>query len=294
MKKTLILYHAQCNDGAASMWSAWKKLGDSANYLAIGKLSKQNSSILKKCLNSNHIFMCDMMLEMPEIEKIIENNITITILDHHITNIEKIKKYQFNVNVQKYIKNFSNVEKSGGGLTWDFFHKKPRPLIIDYIEDSDLWKFNLPNSKIIYTYLLQFSWYSNKKIIDIFNNLEKLNANELYKLSIPIYDYANSIIKKNLNRVGKCLVLNTYEVPILNTSQFISETGNIMAKNEKFAIIWSMNNNGSIRVSLRSDKNGINVGQLATKLGIKGGGHIHAAGLIFNSFEDMTKQIKFL
>lgn len=43
-----------------------------------------------------------------------------------------------------------DMERSGAGLTWDHFHPdQPRPWIVDYVEDRDLWRFKLPSSEAI-------------------------------------------------------------------------------------------------------------------------------------------------
>ena len=67
-----------------------------------------------------------------------------------------------------------------------------------------------------------------------------------------------------------------------------------MAHDEPFAIIWQITKDGTVRISLRSDKNGMNVGELSGQLGNKGGGHANAAGTTFDSFTAMTEQIEIL
>lgn len=294
MQKTIILYHANCTDGAGSMWSAWKFFKDDAEYIAVGKQSKKQSSLIKKCLKADTVFMCDMMLEMVDIETLARQGVTVNLLDHHVTNIDQLKTYTFSDTAKKNINDFCDIERSGAGITWDHFHGGSRPVVIDYIEDFDLWHWKLPDGPSIHTFFSQFNWTSNEFIIETFNEIEPLSPGHLAAKGTPLVDYRNSLIAKNMSQVGRALVFGKYNVPILNGNHFISETGNEMAPAEPFAIIWQVMKDGAIRVSLRSDKDGMNVGELAGKLGNKGGGHAKAAGTTFDSFAEMTKQIEIL
>ncbi len=294
MQKPIILYHANCTDGAGSMWSAWRHFKDDAEYIAVGKQSKKQSSLLKKCLKADNVYMCDMMLDMEDIAKLASAKTIVHLLDHHVTNIELLEKYEFTDAQLSHIYNFCDISRSGAGITWDHFHGGSRPVLIDYIEDFDLWHWKLPDGPSIHTFFSQFNWTSNEFIIDTFNELEPLSPGHLAAKGTPLVKYRQSLIDKNMSQVGRALVFGQYNVPILNGNHFISETGNEMAIGEPFAMIWQVMKDGAIRISLRSDKDGMNVGELAGKLGNKGGGHEKAAGTTFDSFEAMMEQVEIL
>ena len=61
----------------------------------------------------------------------------------------------------------------------------------------------------------------------------------------------------------------------VNTNHLVSETGNELAKGVEFAATYFETDEHRI-YSLRSDKNGLDVSEIAAKYG--GGGHFHAAG----------------
>ena len=122
MQKTIILYHANCTDGAGSMWSAWKFFKDAADYIAVGKQSKKQSSLIRKCLKAETVYMCDMMLEMKDIETLAKQGVIVYLLDHHVTNIDQIENYSFSDTAKKNIKNFCDLKRSGAGITWYHFH----------------------------------------------------------------------------------------------------------------------------------------------------------------------------
>ena len=51
-----------------------------------------------------------------------------------------------------------DMERSGAGMTWDAIHTdhdlhRERPWLVNYVEDRDLWRFKLPNSKEVNAYI---------------------------------------------------------------------------------------------------------------------------------------------
>lgn len=303
--KTLVLYHANCTDGAGSMWAAWKHFNDTASYIAVGHESKKQDSILKRCRNADRIFMCDMMLDIVDIKNILDNGTEVNILDHHISNIEQLHASTLVADYPGLLKDFTDLERSGAGITWDHFHGGSRPAIIDYVEDFDLWNWKLPDGPSIHTYLGQFNWKGQQEIIDRFNEFEKMTPGHLAAKGTPLLEFKNDLIDRNIKQVGRAKVkvvlptefsrmVTTYNVPILNANQFISETGNIMAEDESFAIIWQVMKNGAVRISLRSDDDGADVSLLSQHLGTGGGGHVHASGTRFDSVNDMLEAIEFI
>ena len=339
--KTLILFHANCTDGAGAAWSAWKHFGDNAEYVSVGKQSKNQSKILKKCKKADIIFMCDMMMYYHQFLDILDSGTDVHLLDHHVTNMNSILGYRVmkekidgesiyfqydwatgdldysnkdgplknipedsirNVSIsileEKYpgqIHDFCDMGRSGAGITWDHFHGGSRPAIIDYVEDFDLWHWALPKGESIHVLLSQYNWNNNQLIFDEFDRFATMSPGHLAAEGAPLVKFRKSLVQRNMSQVGRCLVLGEYEVPILNTNHFISETGNLMAEGELFAIMWQLTGTGSIRISIRSNKeDGMKLVELSGKLGVNGGGHLHAAGTTYTSFEEMEKQIKFL
>lgn len=293
MSNTIILYHATCTDGAGAMWSAWKFFKETAAYIAVGKLSKKQSNILKRCKAAAEVYMCDMMLDMENIEMIAESGTKIYLLDHHLSNINKLAAYQFSDKAMENINDHNDLSRSGAGITWDFFHSGLRPSCIDYIEDFDLWNWALPDGPSIHVFFSQFNWKTNDDIISVFNELEQLSPGQLAAKGTPLVHYRDQLIDRQITQVGRASIL-TYDVPILNSNQFISETAHIMAKDELFAAIWQQTKEGSIRMSFRSDEKGLDVQEIAGRVGKNGGGHIHAAGTSFPNYDAMLKQVKFL
>ena len=299
--KTIVLYHANCTDGAGAMWSAWKHFGDKAKYIAVGHDSKKQSNILRQCKKASRVYMCDMMLNPEDIGDIVVAGAEVYLLDHHITNIEKFAAYDFgddDVAIRRHIHDFNDLERSGAGITWDHFHGGSRPAVIDYVESFDLWNWSLPDGESIHTLLSQCNWKSQEQILERFNEYEQMTPGHMAAKGAPLLAYRNDLIERNMAQVGRARVTvdgHTYHsIPILNANQLISETGNMMAENEHFAIIWQVMKTGQIRISLRSDEHGEDVAYIAQHLGIGGGGHVKASGTRYLSIDDMLKEIEFI
>ncbi len=293
--KTIILFHANCTDGAGAAWSAWKHFGDKAEYIPVGKQSKNQSRILKKCKEADIVFMCDMMMHPDQMREFMQAGTKVHVLDHHISNIERLDtvRDEFERDFPDLFRDFCDLKRSGAGLTWDHFHGGSRPVIIDYVEDFDLWNWRLPDGTSIHTFLSQFNWNKMEEIINRFNRFEKMTPGHLAAAGTPLVEYRASLIERNMSQVGRAEVLG-FNIPILNANQFISETGNEMCPDEPFALIWQFTKNGMVRVSLRSTIDGENVMRIAQKLGHDGGGHDLAAGTSFKNLNEMLKQVKFL
>lgn len=301
--KNVVIYHARCTDGAGAMWSAWKHFQDDAEYVPVGKNSKSQSNVLNKCHESNIVYMCDCMLGVDTIRSLLDNGVTVYLLDHHISNMDAIEATTLYSDYPHTLFNGNDLNRSGAGIAWDFFNNSPRPAIIDYVEDFDLWNWSLPNGQSIHTLLSQFNWKTNEEIISKFNEFEQLTADQLAALGAPLVLYKEDLMERNLAHIARAKVdvvtptafsrmVTTYDVPILNANQFISETGNIMAQGEDFALIWQVMGDSRVRVSLRSDENGLDVSKIAAVLGEQGGGHVHAAGTRFENIESMLEAIR--
>ena len=52
------------------------------------------------------------------------------------------------------LKAIFDMERSGAGLTWDYFYPgRPRPWLIDYVEDRDLWRFKIEDAEVVNAYI---------------------------------------------------------------------------------------------------------------------------------------------
>lgn len=265
MKSILVLYHKNCPDGFGAAWAAWKKFGDKAEYLPV----EHSVSAPKNLKGRENIYMVDFCYDYSVMEKLLEINRNIIVIDHHISG-EKAIKLSKNY--------FYALNHSGSVLSWIYFHKKPIPRILKHIEDIDLWKFKLPFTKEI-TAALELEGFNFKKWNKVASYLEDLKKRKKYINNGKILiEYRNKLIARIVNGAEK-FKFEKHTAYVANSPVLISEIGNSIVKNKKtIGVIW-FRKSGKIIVSLRSDGK-TDVSKIAVKYG--GGGHKAASGFIWD------------
>ena len=265
-KPIVIIYHADCSDGFGGAWAAWKKFGNKAEYISI-----QPSDDFVAGLKNKEIYLIDVSYKPDSLKKLMAANKRVTGIDHHISGRESTmmtQNYSFNNN------------HSGAVLAWKYFHhKKPVPKILSHIEDTDLWKFKIKNTKEIFAYLDLFDFSFplwDKLAVEIENVKTKKKFVEIGNI---IFKYENKLVQRMVSQNAELVIFEGYKTLAVNSPNFSSQIGAALAKIlPPIAIIWS-ERKGKIIVSLRSDGS-VDVSALAKKHG--GGGHKAASGFSQN------------
>ncbi|MEK7658052.1 MAG: DHH family phosphoesterase [Patescibacteria group bacterium] len=264
MKDIVILYHKDL-DGFSGAWVAWRKFKNKADYLPV-----DYNGIIPNGFKNKEIYLIDFCYPRKEMAELLKNNKKLIAIDHHISRKDDIKTstdFLYDVN------------HSGATLAWKYFYpKNPVPKLLLYIEDIDLWRFKLPRSREILAYLdicdFDFKLW-NKFFRDFEGGGNILNYIKEGKI---ILKYQGHLIK-TLIKSGKEAVFEGKKAFAVNSQILESEIGEFIYKNKKVIGVIYSSRNGSIKVSLRSDKE--DVSKLAKKYG--GGGHKAAAGFVFYS-----------
>lgn len=275
MKKIIVFYHSNCPDGFSSAWIFRKKFGNKAQYFDFNYHRSINTDI-----KDSEIYFVDVSPSKERIEKLKANNNKIILVDHHISSKEKLSFFD---------ETFFDIEHSAAVLSWKYlFPKKKIPLLFKYVEDIDLWKFNLPHSHelncIVDNY--DFTFENWTKLVNWFNNKKKLK--ELLKVGKIIFNYQNKLVKDIANK-AELVEFEKEKVLAVNTPILISEVGNYLLTkhNIPFSIIWHKATK-KILVSLRSNGKR-DVSKIAEKYG--GGGHKNASGFVLENLNEIPWKI---
>ena len=138
-EQTVIIYHGKCPDGFGGAYAAWKKFGDSAEYIPV-----QYSKPIPEHMSGRDIYFVDFCYERERMDELAKVAKSITVLDHH-------------EGVQDVATTFPGVfdaRRSGASITWAYFHPEtPVPYFIHLLEDYDLFRFSLPDTKACNAYL---------------------------------------------------------------------------------------------------------------------------------------------
>ena len=287
-KRPLVIYHSNCADGFGAAW-CFQDHADNYEFHA-GIYNKEPPDCTGRT-----VYLVDFSYKKDVVKAICAVASYVYFLDHHVTAINDLLPLS-DPKSEDWQKNFyavTSLEKSGAMIAWDFLHngmgydfevKKNSPLyydpplLLDHIQDRDLWKFKLPMTRTVSAGLFSFE-YS----FDQWNILMLGGAAELVKLSAA----GAAIERKHWKDVKSLIEMNKRfmsigiaTVPVVNCPGFMSsDVAGTMAAEYKdgtvFAATYSDTDEERI-FSLRSAPNGRDVSAIAATYG--GGGHKNAAG----------------
>lgn len=136
-ENTVCIYHRRCWDGSAAAWVV-KKFAPGAKFFA-SNYGEDPPPLFE--LMGKHLVIVDFAYPREILEMLEKETMSIMVLDHHETTRKELEGLPF----AKF-----NMNKSGAVMAWEtFFPDKPTPLLVRYIEDYDLWRFDLPHSEEI-------------------------------------------------------------------------------------------------------------------------------------------------
>lgn len=274
-----VLYHADCNDGFGAAWAAQVHLkGESAQFLPV----KYGDPVPDNLGEGNLIYIVDFSYSRAELTQLAKTHRRVTVLDHH-QSAEAELTGEWEDKPQNLELHFE-ADKSGAVMTWEYLHGGYRhsaddghvPELLRYIQDRDLWKWELPNSKEINEalQLLERRDFTHYRNLDAnWNQGEKIRLIEQGSVALEVKHQriAKTIKSHHWQEIGG------HRVPAVNDFGYPSETCEELCKETgaDFAACWVTNYDGSITYSLRS-RNGFDVSKVAAHYG--GGGHTAAAG----------------
>ncbi len=266
MERTVILYHGSaCPDGFGAAYAAWKKFGDSAQYHPLARGEELPLEICKDA----QVYFVDFSYEQEDMDKFISVAAQLTVLDHH-EGVRKVVE-----SMPEYV--FDN-NRSGAGIAWDYFHPGvPRPTLLNLIEDDDLFRFVLADTRAVITYLetlpFDLSVWDDvaKKLDDEAQSSAMLTKARLYR------EYFERLAELSVER-AKLVSFEGHEVYFASShplKSLKSLIGNMLAKKHgPFALVVSAHPLG-YGISIRGDGS-IDVATIAQKYG--GNGHVSSAG----------------
>jgi oligoribonuclease NrnB/cAMP/cGMP phosphodiesterase (DHH superfamily) len=254
----LIIYHKDCTDGFGAAYAAWKLLGSKAEYYAC------KHGTAPPNVEDKTVAVLDFSFDNATTKKMIQDAAGLIVIDHHksaMVELHDISNTHF------------DMTHSGARLAWDFFHPgKEAPKFIDYIEDRDLWKWELAYSK-------EFSAAFDMVPFE-FEEFEKYEDDSVFDDAVKRGSYILAYSKTVVKKVCEKAVHRKFEgmdIMVVNASHWMSEIGARLSPDCDFAMIWYYDHEDrNIKVSLRSFHDTVDVSELSKRFG--GGGHKKAAG----------------
>ncbi|KAJ0230057.1 DHHA1 domain protein [Hirschfeldia incana] len=312
-KKVAILYHYPCHDGVFAAFAA--HLYFSANSihplffpntvyspLTISQLPLQDIS---------HLYLLDFTGPPGFVQQVSPKVDNVVILDHHKTAIESLG--DVSSNVTKVL----DITRSGATIAFDYFTQKLMEesrgncremsdfkrmrRVFEYIEDADIWKWKLPESKAFNSGIIdlgiEYDFNQNKSL---FQQLLTLDHDSVINRGRESLSKKRQLIQQALEQsyeivlggaddeeFGRCLAVNGDEIAELR-----SELGNQLAEKSKGmrlrgvgAVVYKVPELGDetkVKISLRSvEEEDTTV--VSQRFG--GGGHKNASSFLLRATE---------
>ena len=261
MKHTAVIYHRDCLDGFTAAWAAWKKFGAKAEYFPV-----EPEVLPDAPLRGKDIFILDNSYPGAVLAKLVLDNRSVTVIDHHISARPHLAR------ATKAI--FDNGH-SGCVLAWQFFQDgKPLPKLCRYVEDVDLWRFAISNSRAVAA-AIETELFIFERWNRIAKELESVRARKrLIERGSLVLEYQKGLVQKIASR-AEAVIFAGRKTFAVNSPVFSSEIGAELVKRKPpIGIVWREQEE-RLCVSLRSDGS-VNVADIAQRF--RGGGHRAASG----------------
>ncbi|HEY1171019.1 MAG TPA: hypothetical protein VGH19_06570 [Verrucomicrobiae bacterium] len=289
--KKYVLYHKGCMDGFGAALCAWLKFGDEATYIPCSNDDK----VLPEMEDGSEVYILDFSFSRQVLLDLAFRMKSLLVLDHHKTAREALQGLDFA---------WFSKENSGAVMAWRHFHKyHPIPLLIQYIEDRDLWAWKLPNSRgvnaVLGTYPMEFPvWhslltgmhFSSRKLEGegevAWRMIEQAVKRQCGQSSVHVARFAPGEKKIELMAVTPAcpsLVAKSFGihfVPVVNATAYVDEVAEELIRQYEWAPfvgVYQQRANGKTKWSLRS-REGFDCLPIAEAFG--GGGHERACGFI--------------
>lgn len=290
----IIIYHNNCSDGFGAAWVAYTHYTYNAVYIPWDAGDTTNLIIyLNGLIETNYLDRNDGLLsfdlawEYDTLQQLKSLFYKAEVYDHHISSRRSIP------NEVMYF-HFDNTI-SGVQLAWNYFYPGAEmPLLLQYIQDRDLWEFKLENSREInegihsLLHLTDFNEW-DKAVRDC-NFLSKALRVGTKIQRKKIEKVTRACSRATLKQIGNHRV---YILEVDSNSRYLrSDIGSTLYSRKcestdgnfecDYVLMWFWSEeNRRYWVSLRSNKENSNapdVGIIAKSLSPNGGGHKNAAG----------------
>lgn len=253
---TVCYFHTNCPDGLASAFACFL-VNPHWTYTPINYDNEISFP------EENKVFV-DFCPTFDQIKRMSKDGYSITILDHH-----KTREEDFNRALKEnLIKGIFDLNRSGAGLSYDYF-KPPVPRdLFSMIEDRDLWRFNIEGSRELNAFLN--GRLSFQTLDEAMNDLPKA-----VQIGATLQRQIDGVVEKCCESFAIENVCGV-DMPVVNSPMYQSEICSRLLKLTGHPVSACWYKAGDMyRYSLRSVK-GYDCSELAKKYG--GGGHAQASG----------------
>lgn len=227
-KPWLLITHKNCMDGVGCVLACYA-VADKAQIKRPEVLFVQyGNSLATPDVTGMNVMIADFSFDRETLNDMEQKANSLVLIDHHTSSKEILEGLDFC---------HFDMSHSGAVLTHEFFTNTAVPILLQYIEDRDIWNWKLPYSKEINAFLALHSG-NLAKYEELFNLSDDAFTNIAFTAGSSILMYQESIVKKATSHEFKLVNWGKYKVPFINTTTLISEIGNVLAEQYPFAVMY--------------------------------------------------------
>lgn len=284
----LCLYHANCDDGFTAAWAIWQRWPE-CEFRSV-----QYGNTPPEDVADKNVLIVDFSWPAEQMELIAESAQTVLVLDHHktaqnaLSGLNQIVRPDYQ-NIMRCFARMSggprsrilvefDMERSGARMAWNFAFPGEQPhILINLVEDRDLWRFRFPQTKPV-RMLLQSTPYD----FSSWHLVASLIAVDL-DAAVGIGSHIQRFYDARVEEMADSAIVQAFAgfdgVPVAHVPYaFVSDVCHrLLAKHPSapFAAACVVAH-GGVTYSLRSSDEREDVSSIAKARG--GGGHRNAAG----------------
>jgi hypothetical protein len=232
MKRNLI-FHAGCPDGFGAAWAARRAWGDDARYIP----RSHDDDFDPERFEDELVVFADISLTNPLLRRLGEVAGEVLVLDHHLTardHFASDPSLENALTADGHRVHF-DLERSGAMLAWEHFHPdEPAPDLLRYVQDQDLWNWELPESEEINAAI---GSYPRRH-----DDWDKLAARPIGSLA----DEGRPIVRANRIEVARALAhahpvaFGSQRIEAVNARHPRAEIGHELATRAKYGQPWGI------------------------------------------------------
>lgn len=271
-----VVFHSNCYDGFTAAWVARQRF----SWQQVEFIPASYGDPIPEFSQGDEVYIVDFSYPRDVLEKIHDTVSLVQVLDHHHTAKEALSGLDYCL---------FDMERSGAKLAWDYFtqivgKEVPTPPLVAYVEDRDLWRWKLPNSREINHYISSFpmtfeSWDRLNK------DLSGSSFETCVNIGEAIARYSDLKVEEAIKNGTQWREIGGYSIPCVNVPYHMGSTvGNRLLElhpSAPFSGYYLFNSKGDEQWGLRGrDSDDFDVSEIAKQYG--GGGHKKASGFLMN------------
>lgn len=264
----VVAYHSNCPDGFCAAYIVARKYPE-VTLVPV----TYGQSVDDELFRDKRVIVVDFSWSREETIRLHNLSKLMQILDHHQTAELALKDLAYCT---------FDMTRSGAQLAWDYIHPTTdRPWYVEYVADRDLWRWALPDSKIVNAFIMALP-----HTIQAWSVLDTMTFGDALLLGrgacMHVDHYIEKVCAQAYPGVHRGLKLSIVNAPYLNISDVANR---LCEQGADVGVGWFVRGDGLMQFGLRS-LGDLDVSLIAKSYG--GGGHRNASGFQVPFAEGLT------